>query len=302
MYSLDVKKIIICMYNKIKSLRYIQSITNVSKSTISRWKNELSTNIKSNSNCRIPIIIDSINLISNLNYSYTINDVQIYIYKHLGIKCSYQLIRTVMRNKMNLSYKKTKYFNFMNEKLLIEKTKLFHDQFKKLFKGKLIASIDEVGFSSKVNTIYSWSDKGKRTYIKNKIESGKRINKSVCCCITSSGKISYNCKSSPYNKISFITFLKSLKLPSNTVILLDNVSFHHSKDVKDYIKKRNWIALFTPPYSPWFNPIENIFSMVKNQFRKNKIINDSFGIVKKQQIINIFNHTVKTILNNDFLL
>ena len=83
MYSLDVKKIIICMYNKIKSLRYIQSITNVSKSTISRWKNELSTNIKSNSNCRIPIIIDSINLISNLNYSYTINDVQIYIYKHL---------------------------------------------------------------------------------------------------------------------------------------------------------------------------------------------------------------------------
>ena len=38
------------------------------------------------------------------------------------------------------------------------------------------------------------------------------------------------------------------------------------------------------------------------QAGKNKIINDSFGIVKKQQIINIFNHTVKTILNNDFLL
>ena len=49
-----------------------------------------------------------------------------------------------MRNKMNLSFKKTKYFNFMNEKLLIEKIKLFHDQFKTLFSGKLIASIDEV--------------------------------------------------------------------------------------------------------------------------------------------------------------
>ena len=38
MYSYDVRKIIINMYFKLKSLRHVQILTNVSKSSISKWK------------------------------------------------------------------------------------------------------------------------------------------------------------------------------------------------------------------------------------------------------------------------
>lgn len=302
MYSYDVRKIIINMYFKLKSLRQVQILTNVSKSSISRWKCNIKY-IKKNDN-RIPVIIDTIKLISKINFSFTINDILLYLKNKLDIFCSYQLVRCVIKNKMNMSYKKTKYANFINEESLKYKTNLFHTQFKNTFdpNNYFIASIDEIGFSSDLNPIYSWSTKGQRTYVKNKLDNKNRKNKSVCSCITSDGNIRYNCSLLPYNKISFLEFLKSLDLPHNTIILMDNVSFHHSKDVISYIKNKGWILFFTPPYSPWFNPIENVFSMIKNHFRKNKSIEDSFNIVKKKHIFNIFNSTISNILNNVFLL
>ena len=63
--------------------------------------------------------------------------------------------------------------------------------------------------------------------------------------------------------MSFLEFLQTLNLPENTILLLDNVSFHHTQEVKTYIKSRKWDLLYVPPYSPQFNPIENIFSSVK---------------------------------------
>ena len=38
MYSLEVRKIIIKIYDEMKSLRLVQKLTKISKSTISRWK------------------------------------------------------------------------------------------------------------------------------------------------------------------------------------------------------------------------------------------------------------------------
>ena len=35
MYTLDIRKLVIQMYHKLKSLRFVQSITNISKSSIS---------------------------------------------------------------------------------------------------------------------------------------------------------------------------------------------------------------------------------------------------------------------------
>ena len=50
-----------------------------------------------------------------------------------------------------------------------------------------------------------------------------------------------------------------------------------------------WNVLYTPPYSPWFNPIENIFGNIKTYFRKNKSISSSFNLVKSTTIIDTSN-------------
>lgn len=79
MYSLEVRKIIIKIYDEMKSLRLVQKLTNISKSTISRWKYSLLPVNKKQNNIHTPIIINTIQLIHTINPFYTIFDVQKYL-------------------------------------------------------------------------------------------------------------------------------------------------------------------------------------------------------------------------------
>ena len=116
-----------------------------------------------------------------------------------------------------------------------------------------------------INTLNIYNKILGRIHNKIKLDTKNMKNTSVCSCITNEGNITYETNSSSYNKNSFLSFMKKLDLPINTIILIDNVRFHHSKEVKSYAKTKNWDLLYIPPYSPWFNPIENIFSLVKNK-------------------------------------
>ena len=51
-------------------------------------------------------------------------------------------------------------------------------------------------------------------------------------------------------------------------ILMDNVSFHKSKRIREAINKSNNKILFIPPYSPDFNPIEEVFGKLKSYIKK----------------------------------
>ena len=200
-----------------------------------------------------------------------------------------------MKNNLILSYKKNKFRNYINFKLREEKTILFKNIFKSLQPNTFLAFIDEVGFNCNMKPLYSWSTKGKIQHLNIKLDNKNTKNKSVCACITLNGDIKYRIQNTPYTKSSFINFLKTLNLPVNTLILLDNVRFHHSKDVLDYINTKGWKLLFIPPYSPNFNPIENVFSCIKSYYRKNKNINHSFSKLTSTTIINSINHMINNL-------
>jgi transposase len=292
------------MYKKLNSLRKVQLLTNISKSTISRWYHNILPNIhKEKRNLKLPLIINAIELTLKLNPFFTVNDIKLHLKNSCNIDCSYSLIRTIMKKHMNLVYKNPKFIPCPNEKVIKDKTKTFCDDFNLLinkYNIKNIVSIDEVGFSSRVRPLKAWYKKSHINYIKYKPNINS-INKSVCSCITSNGNISYKIQNNPYTKITFLDFLKTLNLPKNTIILLDNVSFHHSKIIKNYALSKQWNLLYIPPYSPWFNPIENVFSVIKNHYRKNKDIDLAFKNIKSEIIINCINSSIKKI-NNNFLV
>ena len=52
-----------------------------------------------------------------------------------------------------------------------------------------------------------------------------------------------------------MSFTLSLDFPKDTLILLDNVRFHHSKTFINLANTRGWKILYAPPYSPQYNPI-----------------------------------------------
>lgn len=57
-------------------------------------------------------------------------------------------------------------------------------------------------------------------------------------------------------------------LRSNQTVILDNVSFHKVKGVKELVESTGAKVLYLPPYSPDFSPIENMWSKIKSYLRK----------------------------------
>ena len=304
MYSSDIKQLVVSMYSKLKSLRKVNALTNISKSTISRWVNNIYYVKNKKINKLTPVIIDSIKITLKLHPFFSVNEIQNHIKNTFNINCSTNLIRVIMKTQMKLIYKKPKFINCPNENIQRNQIKTFCSKFKELNNQlhiPLIVSIDEVVFSSNSRPLKCWYEKGKINYIKIKPNIDTK-NKSSCICITTQGCIlKYKTLNHPYKTEYFLQFFKSLSLPPNTIVLLDNVSFHHSKDVKKYALENNLNLLYTPPYCPWFNPIENVFSVVKNYYRKNRIIDDSFNHIKSSVIINSFNSAINKI-NQDFII
>jgi transposase len=93
---------------------------------------------------------------------------------------------------------------------------------------------------------------------------------------------------------------------------MDNIAFHKTKKVRDLVGSRGWQILFTPPYSPWFNPIENVFSVAKNAFRsvnardvaqgissgaaRHAAIQDAFETVTPELVTACFRHVDRVCL------
>jgi transposase len=304
-YSNNHKDTVVRVYKKLKSYRLAEEYTGVPKTNIHRWFH-LQFNFtpkisKLDVLMKQPVIIDIIKTAFLTNPFYTVDEIKFVVNQKCNHNYSYNLIYSVIKN-MRLSYKKVKIKNYINRDLLISKTNLFSDSFKNLYnKNTLIISLDEVGFNLNLTPIRSWSPIGKPYCIKNKIKTNKR-NKSVISYITSKGNIHYEISDTPFNTDKFLKFLKTCNFPKNTIILMDNVAFHKSKICQNFIKNKEWKLLYTPPYSPWFNPIENIFFSVKHYYRKHKNIKLAFEHVNSKMITNTIDSVVNHILKNDYVI
>ena len=60
------------------------------------------------------------------------------------------------------------------------------------------------------------------------------------------------------------------KLPANTVVVMDNASFHKRQDTQEVLKQKGHTLEYLPPYSPDLNPIEHKWPQAKSIRRKTK--------------------------------
>ena len=68
--------------------------------------------------------------------------------------------------------------------------------------------------------------------------------------------------------VKWITEDLAAKLMPGDTIVMDNLSVHKTKRVKEAIEKIGARILFLPPYSPDFNPIEKAFAKLKALSRR----------------------------------
>jgi len=193
-----------------------------------------------------------------------LEDIQKKIYDHFHFTISKSFLCSILKRKCGFSRKKARFYGQSDNHDTIIKE--FISERKRLLQTKRpIFSMDETSFSRKGKDVFGYCPKGKKLEIQKK---WKRLTTRSCLSIMShTGTFEYKVIDGSFNTLKFIECLQTFSIPDKSIILLDNVKFHHSKDVLSYCNNRDIRLFFTPPYSPRFNPIENVFSLVK---RRNK--------------------------------
>ena len=133
--------------------------------------------------------------------------------------------------------------------------------------------VDETGFNLWTKRTYGRSRLGERV---NRLVGGQRgRNATVICAVSNQVGILYHeVHFTTVNKQAFNHFLASLEAilgDEETVIIMDNAPVHNGMQ-EIY---PNLHLKYLPPYSPFLNPIENCFSVLKNYMKHR--LNDSVG-------------------------
>ena len=61
------------------------------------------------------------------------------------------------------------------------------------------------------------------------------------------------------------------KLPINSVLIMDNATFHKGAEMKKHIRQAGHTLIYLPPYSPDLNPIEHKWAEKKAERRKTQV-------------------------------
>jgi transposase len=75
----------------------------------------------------------------------------------------------------------------------------------------------------------------------------------------------------PINAAAFLTYVQQVLVPTlkpGDIVVMDNLSSHKGKAIRNAIKAVGAKLFFLPPYSPDLNPIEQVFSKLKHLLRK----------------------------------
>jgi len=128
--------------------------------------------------------------------------------------------------------------------------------------------LDEVGFQVSMRTKRGRSLVGTVPFLT--VPAVRTRNISVCAIMSKKSVFHKNIQTRPYNSASFAAFLNEVfqycreHHLSNCVIICDNARFHKTEEISSLFAHNGHVLRFLPPYSPFLNPIENVFSKWKN--------------------------------------
>ena len=226
----------------------------------------------------------------------------------------YKILLKLINNKFKVSISKTSLYNTIKKlhitrkkikRETVVKNKIKHNRDVRTFKKSIkdiplnkIVSIDESHFNNEISAIYGWSQKGEE--IREKLHIKKKVRYSLLCAVSNKKVVHYIVIKGSVNSEIFKQFIKELnvKLNVNSYFLLDNARIHHSKIVKEYMKTINHKLIFNAPYCPEYNPIEKVFSKVKNLVRMKSNNKDPNKLKKNIRVA--LNKLTKNNLHNYF--
>lgn len=251
-------------------------------------------------------IVDFIIKTLKENITITVKNIKEHISKEFNLCISLQLIYNILKQN-GYVYKKFKINN--NPYSIEEQVKQF-EKINEIHNEKNIdncISIDEISFCLNSKPKRGWFKSGEinELHLSNK----NIINERYSLLFASSNEkilLCHLCKKGVKTDmfINFMAALKTLNPDNKKYYLLDNARVHKTKKLKEYLENNPMKLIYNAPYHSETNPIENIFSMLRNYLNRNpnktkenliESITNFINIDNKTKFQNIFTHGCKMI-------
>lgn len=135
-----------------------------------------------------------------------------------------------------------------------------------------IVFVDEAGISCSTRRKVGRARIGQEA--RQVVQSIRSKNYSICACIAVDQLFFYEATSVGYNGDRFCDYLVQLfnyfeqERKQNMIVIMDNVKFHKVEKVRTLFSQNGHRLEFLPPYSPFLNPIENMFSQLKSKIKE----------------------------------
>lgn len=272
MYPKHFRNLVISAYNELKTVRKTASKFNISKSIVSHWlrNKELDKQPRKTFTRKVTQeMIDMINQKISKTPFITLLELAMEVKLKYKIIISKVTIRNILK-KLGYANKRTiSKVKIQNEDSLIKeyKTKINNSK-------REIVCLDETYFRYGMKPTRGWVLKNvKNIFHTNKITRKKVYN---CLMVVSLNGIKYKLMKDSINSKILFDFINShRKFFTNKTIVMDNVPFHKSKNIKDLVNQLNSTVEYIVPYHCELNPIEEVFSLLKHNVRKTMPITDS---------------------------
>lgn len=267
-----IRKAVSLYLSKKTTYRHVAEAIGVSKSSVHRWVQKLHhlilkpKKIKKTRKPKFPTLISDVRTLfassDQLTFS-SLTDLQ----KSLPYKVSKSWLRIAIR-KARVSRRRFTTVKISGAtKDPTHKIQAFKDFIQNVSLDQIVC-VDETGFLNRANATYGYFPMGKKP---KALCVRCRERFSCAMAISSSSILHYAIQQKSFTTSTFKGFLEALLprlSPRVKYILMDNIPFHHNYQIKQLLSSKGITPLFIPPYSPQFNPIEEVFSVLKRRFRK----------------------------------
>ncbi len=248
----------------LRSLRKVAKLYGVSKSSLQRWATSAGV-VPKLSICKRKLTSHIAQIVKSAiadNPFVTMKQLADKLTLETGLRHSRQC---ASRFTKDLRYSKKKVYKGVNHHHDPNKIRAFCDDYLTASRNNSTVCVDEAGFYLSDFPKRGYSPKGQRLRMSCKRIRSKKLT--LLLAIRPEGVVGFKILEHNCCKKDFLEFITDLPLRQNDILVMDNISFHHSREVAVILQKKSCSALYIPPYSPKINAVEHVFSVLKTRFR-----------------------------------
>jgi transposase len=137
------------------------------------------------------------------------------------------------------------------------------------FDPERLVFIDETGTSTNMARLRGRAPRGER--LVGKVPHGHWKTTTFVAGLRTSALTAPCVIDGPMNGNAFLAYVEQILAPSlkpDDIVVMDNLSAHKVPGIRQAIEATGARLLYLPPYSPDFNPIEQLFAKLKALLRK----------------------------------